>query len=399
MKWRPTLAAVAVLAAVAALTVAMSSGSAPAASASLDDTSAEAVTDPPPAQPIAAELPERPDPLGAADDEDPAEAAGDEGERTPEQEPAAPDAYGDGDAEDEDEDEAPWPAAAAEPARPDEDPAFYLGLQVDGQSGPALAGAAGNVCPDSSDLLVALYRAGETCYWQQYGEQPQDSSSADELALLESVPFVAGHTAEPLGRPARTIRMGPRGEPEAPRFYLTFDDGPNARWTPPTLDLLDRYGARATFFPAGVHAAGNMALVEEIVARGHTIGSHLWSHERAALTSEELFRRELRASADLYGELGTNCLRPPFGVVSDDILRWAGDEGFEVVLWAEPDPRDWELPGFDALVASMLSVQNGSILILHEHTGATTLAALDAALAALQAQGWQFDEPICPLRF
>ena len=69
------------------------------------------------------------------------------------------------------------------------------------------------------------------------------------------------------------------------------------------------------------------------------------------------------------------------------------------MLWGEPDPRDWELPGIEALTRSMLAMQNGSILILHERTGADTLAALDAVLEALDARGWRFDEPICPLRF
>jgi len=394
MRWRPTLAALAVLAVVGALAVAMSSGSAPTASASLDGPGGDPASDAPTVQPIAA-APETdpiggPDPETAVVEEDLAEAAPrpedpEEGVPTGEGNPTGGGDPAAADAPDADGADGPEGSAAPNSAAPgSEDPA---------------QDAVPPICPDPSDPFFAVYGADEHCYWLRFEEELQADLTEEELALVESVPFVAGHVAEPLGRPAREIRRGPRGEAGAPRFYLTFDDGPSTRWTPPTLDLLDRYGARATFFPVGAYAEVNFHLIKEIVARGHTIGSHLWSHERAALSSEELFRRELRASAELYGELGTTCLRTPFGVVNDDILEWAGDEGFEVVLWGEPDPRDWELPGIEKLTESMLGMQNGSILILHEHTGADTLVALDTVLEALDAQGWQFDEPICPLQF
>ncbi len=413
MRWRPTLAALAVLAVVGALAVAMSSASAPTASASLDEPGGGPTPDAPAVQPVtAAEDPgpiDGPDTETAVVEEDLAEAAApledpEEGDPTGEMDPpgdgdpaatGTPDATGGDDAADGDDGDDGNDAAGGTDG--DEVLAASTGgapIAVDA----ALGGEIPTICPDPSDQFFTLYRAGENCYWLRFEEALHADLTEEEFALVESVPFIAGHVAEPLGRPARTIRRGPPGE-GAPRFYLTFDDGPSTRWTPPTLDLLDRYGARATFFPVGAYAEANFDLIEEIVARGHTIGSHLWSHEKAALTNEELFRRELRASAELYGELGTNCLRTPYGGVSDDILEWAGDEGFEVVLWGEPDPRDWEFPGIDELIRRMLNMQDGTILILHEHTGTDTLTALDAALEALAARGWRFDEPICPLQF
>ncbi len=374
MKWRPTLVAGAVLALVGALAVAMSSASAPTASASLDGPIA-AATEPEPT--------DGPPTMTAATGEDLAETA------------PAPEEAGEGDPRGDED-----PGATDSPDATDEaETSAAPAPAAQGAADPAPGDAVPAICPDPSDSFFALYRAGEDCYWLRFEEELHQELTTEEPELTGAVPFVAGHAAEPLGRPARTIRRGPPGEPGAPRFYLTFDDGPSTRWTQPTLDLLDRYGARATFFPVGAYAEANFHLIEEIVARGHTIGSHLWSHERAALTSEDLFRRELRASAELFGELGTTCLRTPFGVVNDDILEWAGDEGFEVVLWGEPDPRDWESPGIEALTRSMLDMQNGSILILHEHTGADTLTALDTVLEALDARGWSFDEPICPLQF
>jgi len=396
VRWRPTVAALAVLAVVGTLAVAMSSASSPSLSASVDDPTLAAGGEPSPdpTAPPPAVAPVEPGPVDGPDagtvvpEEDRAEAlppAGEPVEEDPSNEPEP--AEGDPiDSTDGGGDSAPPNSRVPDPAGPTD----YTAIPT--------------ICPDPADSFFNIYTVGEDCYFLLIrGEEPEELTAeeltAEERELLGAVPFVAGYTAEPLGGPARTIRWGPAGEAGAPRFYLTFDDGPNTRWTRPTLDLLDRYGARATFFPVGAHAELNFHLIEEIVARGHTIGSHLWSHERATLTSEELFRRELRASAELFGELGTNCLRTPFGVVNDEILEWAGDEGFEVVLWGEPDPRDWEFPGIEELTRKMLEMQNGSILILHEHTGADTLEALDAVLEALDARGWSFDEPICPLQF
>lgn len=398
MRWRPTLAALAVLGTVAALTVAMTSGSSPGVSASLDD--------PTPAE----TAPTIPDSAGGGPDEATVPAAsgnegGAEGRATAD--PVGPPdttvtVPADRAESPPDESAVSPPGPTATPPEPGPTtttpPTSTPPTTTPPTMSPTEPGSEFDCLPDPSDLSFSLY-VFEDCYTALIAGEQQQELAEVERELLARTPHVAGHTAEPLGRPARAIRRGPSGEAGAPRFYLTFDDGPSARWTPPTLDLLDRYGARATFFPVGASAEASFHMIEEIVARGHTIGSHLWSHDRAALSSEELFRRELRASAELFGELGTTCLRTPFGIVNDDILEWAGDEGFEVVLWGEPDPRDWELPGTELLTQRMLGMQNGQILILHEHTGAETLAALETVLEALAAQGWRFDEPICPLQF
>ena len=386
MRWRPTLAALGVLALVGVLATAMSSADSPTVGASLDEAPVATGTAPSPPDPSP-----RPAVAPAAD-RDTGNGSG--GAAVP---AGVPDRVAPPEAEPGDD---PPAAAAGYPGYPGDGGAPTSVAPAGGPAPPAAGPyVIPRFCPDVLDSSYSQALLEDDCQWPVLEDEQHEELAEEELELMGTVPFVAGHVAEPLGRPAREIRRGPRGEEGAPRFYLTFDDGPNPRWTRPTLDLLDRYGARATFFPAGVAAQANFGFIEEIVARGHTIGSHLWSHERAALASEELFRRELRASAELYGDLGTNCLRTPFGVVNDDILEWAGDEGFEVVLWGEPDPRDWEFPGTEELIRKMLNMQNGSILILHEHTGAATLAALEVVLETLDARGWSFDEPICPLRF
>lgn len=384
MRWRPTLTALAVLAVAGALVVALSSASVPTASATLDDAASEPDPEAPTALPIAA-----PGDLEPADGPDTMPGL-------PNDDRSAVDPT-DGEAGEDD------PPGAADPGDPDpsDTGGQAAGREISDDFSPFSYGSSGvipTICPSPLDPHFGQHVVGETCYYLLIEGEEHEGITPQELASLEEIPFVAGNRVGSLGRPAEKIRRGPPGEAGAPRLYLTFDDGPSVRWTRPTLDLLDRYGARATFFPVGAYAQVNFHLIEEIAARGHTIGTHLWSHNEEALYSENLFRRELRASADLLGDYGTNCLRTPYGITNDQILEWAGDEGFEVVLWGDVDPLDWQAPSTDELTARILDgVQNGTILLLHERTGANTLAALDAVLGALDIRGWRFDKPICPL--
>ncbi len=350
MRWRPTLAALVTLALSAALLVAMSSASTPSVAPPEDstppvvDTTVEPPSSPPvePAAAAPAVAPVTPGDAGANRDGSPT---------IPTDLVAAPDFSGG------------YPTVAADSSTPFEPSDIF-----------------------DATRLIEL--------------EESRALTAEEIEEILSVPVATESAAEPLGRPARKIKRGPSGAPGEPVLYLTFDDGPNPTWTRPTLDLLDRYGARATFFTVGVFAELYPYLIDEIVARGHTLGSHLWTHQASALYDEDLFRQELRASAELLGDNLTNCLRPPYGRTNEEIFRWSGEEGFEIVLWGDVDPLDWSAPGTEVLTQRILNgIRPGTILLLHEHTGADTLRALDAVLAALAQAGWRFDQPICPLQF
>jgi len=121
-----------------------------------------------------------------------------------------------------------------------------------------------------------------------------------------------------------------------PQIALTFDDGPNPRWTPMLLDLLDRHEIKATFFLVGMYATQFPDLVRRAHAAGHLIGNHTWTHPNLARTSSQKTRNEItRTSARLEDLTGTPIcyFRPPFGLRRPATFRIARELGLIPVTW------------------------------------------------------------------
>ena len=83
---------------------------------------------------------------------------------------------------------------------------------------------------------------------------------------------------------------------------LTFDDGPNATWTPRLLEILARHDVRATFFLLGSRAAAEPELVRRIAAAGHLIGNHSWSHPNLSRTRSSRIREELKRTSERWSK-------------------------------------------------------------------------------------------------
>ncbi|MEE1022876.1 MAG: polysaccharide deacetylase family protein [Muribaculaceae bacterium] len=96
--------------------------------------------------------------------------------------------------------------------------------------------------------------------------------------------------------------------------FITFDDGPIPEITPWVLDVLDRYGVKATFFMVGDNARRHPELVEEVLARGHAIGNHTMHHLKGASTSTERYMADVREAEK---HIDSHLFRPPHG-----LLRW-----------------------------------------------------------------------------
>ena len=137
--------------------------------------------------------------------------------------------------------------------------------------------------------------------------------------------------------------------PRPGELALTFDDGPNPLWTPRLLDLLSRRGVRATFFLVGSRAQSHPALVRQILAAGHCIGNHSWSHRNLAMapssTIEDQLSRTNQTLAEITGA-PPRFFRPPYGARRPATLAIARRLGLTPVLW-NAMTSDWKNPSAD----------------------------------------------------
>lgn len=157
--------------------------------------------------------------------------------------------------------------------------------------------------------------------------------------------------------------------PEAGRVYLSFDDGPDPRWTPRILDLLAQANVPATFFVVGRRAIEQAALVRRIAAHGHALGNHTWSHRHPWTMRASTARKEVRdgaaAIADLIGR-APKCFRPPHGRLRRCMIEEAERCGQELVLWNR-SAVDWgPLGAARGIALRLAATQAGEIVLMHD---------------------------------
>ena len=198
--------------------------------------------------------------------------------------------------------------------------------------------------------------------------------------------------------------------PEFPTLYhqgaggehqvaITFDDGPDPRWTPKILDILKAAKVKAAFFLVGVNAEHHPGLVRRIVDEGHEIGNHTYYHPNLALCWPEHVRLELNATQLLIESItgrATTLFRPPYAADTQPSqmselapLQIAQDLNYLVVL-ENIDPQDWAKPGADVILQRVKQQRrDGSIILLHDAGGdrSQTVAALPRILDWLHTRG------------
>ncbi|MFJ8042679.1 polysaccharide deacetylase family protein [Kitasatospora sp. NPDC096147] len=176
---------------------------------------------------------------------------------------------------------------------------------------------------------------------------------------------------------------------------LTFDDGPGPA-TGPVLDLLARYGVRATFCVTGKNAAAHPELVRRIRADGHRLCDHSVNHPQpfAALSPQRTAEEIVNAKAMIVqaGGPGTQVpwFRAPGGAFTEANRTLAARNGLRPLGWSV-DPRDWSRPGADAILHRVQhDLRPGGVVLLHDGGGdrTQTVTALAGLLPWLTANGY-----------
>ena len=184
-----------------------------------------------------------------------------------------------------------------------------------------------------------------------------------------------------------------------PSIALTFDDGPDPRWTPAVLDLLHRYRIRATFCLVGVHVAEHPELVRRIAAEGHALCNHSWSHDEAmqrrpAASVHADLQRTSKAIAAAAGR-PARYYRAPAGNWAPSAVAEADRQRLRLLGWSV-DPYDWRRPPTADIVRRVLAGAGpGAIVLMHDGYGAraNSVAALRILLPALVAEHLRFSTP------
>ncbi|MFF8602487.1 polysaccharide deacetylase family protein [Streptomyces sp. NPDC015232] len=181
-------------------------------------------------------------------------------------------------------------------------------------------------------------------------------------------------------------------------MVLTFDDGPDPRYTPQILATLRRYGCRAMFFVCGEMAVDNQDLLREMAEDGHVVGNHSWSHPLVTRLRPSRIRQELGSTSDVVERaLGTPPLwyRAPYGAWNRLSFEIGAELGMEPLAWTV-DTLDWKEPPADTIVRRVLAGAGEGVVVLNHDAGgnrAHTVAALERYLPRLLDAGYSITVP------
>lgn len=208
-----------------------------------------------------------------------------------------------------------------------------------------------------------------------------------------------GHTTSPDERSEVDPSSVSRWETTQPLVSLTFDDGPDPRFTPDVLRALHRAGVQATFFLIGRNAVEHPELVRQILADGHEVANHTHNHLWLDDQPRAVVHQEIRQAHEaLAGAEAARWFRPPRGWTSPTVVSATRDLGYRSIFW------DGSFEGYqsrgvpEATKVVIESARPGSVILCHDGGAlagpnpqnidrSRTVQALPGILAGLTASG------------
>ena len=189
-----------------------------------------------------------------------------------------------------------------------------------------------------------------------------------------------------------------RGSAAQDKIALTFDDGPDPRFTPHVLDVLKKYDVKATFFVMGSRANAYPEIIKRIEEEGHAIGNHTYWHPNLPKYDLDRLRWETNETEKVLEEsIGyrPRLFRAPYGALTEDIVEEMQRTNHTIVGWSV-DSLDWRQLPVDEIARNVLSnIHTGAIILMHDGGHWTmnlsgTYEALDQIIPALLEEGMEF---------
>ncbi|KAF3469910.1 polysaccharide deacetylase family protein [Streptomyces sp. Tu 3180] len=181
-------------------------------------------------------------------------------------------------------------------------------------------------------------------------------------------------------------------------MVLTFDDGPDPRYTPDILDTLARYEVRAMFFVCGEMVVHHQDLLARMADEGHVVGNHTWSHPLLTSLSRGRIRSEMERTCDAieaaYGER-PEWFRAPYGAWNRAAFQIGAELGMEPLAWTV-DSLDWTEPGTRTIVDRVEGGAAPGVVVLSHDAGgdrSQSVRALRAYLPELLDSGYRITVP------
>jgi len=176
--------------------------------------------------------------------------------------------------------------------------------------------------------------------------------------------------------------------------YLTFDDGPHPEITPWVLQQLKQYDATASFFCIGKNVEQYSTIYQQIIAAGHSVGNHTYSHQNGWETPDDAYLADVQKASAL---IDSRLFRPPYGRIrkrqAKRLYEAVGKKKVTVVMW------DVLSADFDTSISPeacagivLKYVEPGSIVVFHDSEKAfpNLQYALPKVLMQLKKEGYQF---------
>lgn len=174
---------------------------------------------------------------------------------------------------------------------------------------------------------------------------------------------------------------------------LTFDDGPWPESTTQILDVLKKNNIKATFFWVGRYLQANPALGKKVVAQGHAIANHSWSHQYYKYNEEGASREIDRTSALIQEQTGVkvSMFRPPGGILTNGLVDYAQKKKYAVIMWSV-DSLDWRSSAESLLENVLRQANSGGIVLMHDGGGnrSKTVTSLPKIIDELKKKGYEF---------
>ncbi|QOV11569.1 polysaccharide deacetylase family protein [Viridibacillus arvi] len=189
-----------------------------------------------------------------------------------------------------------------------------------------------------------------------------------------------------------------QGPTDQKRVALTFDDGPDPRFSNDVLDVLKQYNVPATFFVLGSKAVANPEIVKRMQNEGHVIGNHTYAHPNLVKESDLTLDREVTRTEDaLNGIIGyrTKLFRPPYGFLYNELVEKLREMNYYVIAWSV-DSLDWQEDPPEVIASNVVdNIHPGAIILMHDGAESggdrtNTIESLHQIIPKLQEQGYEF---------